>query len=73
MVNNTLIKGQTIYKSADKTSAWLYVGLPEIFAKIKTNAAHDTEAIQKIISDVYNKWRDWGQKNAPLIPHPSYI
>jgi hypothetical protein len=67
MVNNTLIKGQSIYKSADKTSAWLYVGLPEIFAKIKTNAVQDTEAIQKIINDVYNKWRDWGQKNAPLI------
>jgi hypothetical protein len=69
MMNETLMKGQTIYNT-DKTSAWLYVGLPEVFAKIKSQAVHDTQAIQEIINEVYNKWRGWGQMNAPLIQHP---
>lgn len=67
MIKQTLVKGESIYQHSDKSSAWLYVGLPEIFAKIKTQAAYETKAIEDIINEVYNKWRLWGQQNAPLI------
>ena len=60
-----LNKGQSIYNKdkSNKASAWLYVGLPEVFAKFKNEATKTKEVLQSIIDEVYNKWRLWGQAN----------
>ena len=64
----TFDKGHEIYDTP-KATEWLYVGLPEVFAKIKQSAIKDEKEIEKIIKEVYNKWREWGQetkKNTPV-------
>ncbi len=64
---NALNKGHEIY---DKTKAteWLYVGLPEVLARIKQSAVKEEGEIEKIIENVYNKWRDWGEKTKKNTP-----
>lgn len=55
-------KGHEIYTKPSATE-WLYVGLPEVFAKIKQRAIQDESEIERIISEVYSKWRNWGKEN----------
>ena len=58
---NILDRAGEIYKKG--ASTWLYVGLPEVFAKVKQLAKQDEEQIAKIIGEVYDKWRVWGKEN----------
>jgi hypothetical protein len=60
-----LNKGQSIYDKdkSKKASAWLYVGLPEVFAKFKNETTKTKEVLQGIINEVYVKWRGWGLDN----------
>lgn len=65
---NTLKKGHEIYDRPNATE-WLYVGLPEVLAKIKQSAVKEEREIEGIIENVYNKWRKWGEetkKNTPV-------
>lgn len=54
-------KGYEIYKES-RAIAWLYVGLPEVFAKVRQRVTQDEAQIEDIITEVYSKWRKWGQE-----------
>jgi hypothetical protein len=64
-VQKILKEGQHIY---NKNTAWLYVGLPEVLAKIGVNK--DTRYISNVINQVYDKWRHWGIYHNNNIPKP---
>jgi hypothetical protein len=64
-VQNILKEGQLIYS---KNTAWLYVGLPEVLAKI--GVRKDTLYISNVINEVYDKWRHWGIHHNNTIPTP---
>jgi hypothetical protein len=53
-------------------SSWLYVGLPEILARIKAEGLQDEEKISKIISDVYLKWLHWGRESSQRRPEAGW-
>jgi hypothetical protein len=64
MIDGILKEGSKIYNFASHgAGSWLYVGLPEIMAKIKAEGIKDEARIAEIIQTVYNKWITWGREN----------
>jgi hypothetical protein len=71
LLDNILKNGESIYKQKSgrqaTSSSWLYVGLPEILAKIRAEGMQDEKKIADIINHVYHKWRHWGKEKSPMI------
>lgn len=64
-----LREGGKIYNSvthddqSKSFSSWLYVGIPEVLAKIKAEGIRDQERMVTVINQVYQKWLQWGIEN----------
>ena len=64
-----LTEGGRIYNSVTRDqsksfASWLYVGIPEILAKIKAESIRDEKKMFDVIDQVYQKWLTWGKENS---------
>ena len=75
VIDGILKEGERIYNhnNTHGGSSWLYVGLPEIIAKIKTEGVKGEAKIAEIVQSVYNKWLVWGKDNKHLLIMPSQV
>jgi hypothetical protein len=71
LLDSILKRGGSIYKQTMGQKAippsWLYVGLPEILARIRAEGMQDERKIADIINHVYHKWHQWGKEKSPII------